>query len=1052
MRSVFILAILLIGLGRTFSQNTELQNILREIPGLNLTINSTGNATKAENTTVEGEKGLRINPISWDNVLKGLSEMFNEINRLFNSLWESIRGYINDKKGDSEDLEKSSNGTLSFGGKESGDRVLWSVTIPEMKIDLPKFVGNLLGKKNTKGSGDERNEELMKINKSTSEEEILSGILLSCAFFALYLICWILAFVKDSSDWVGVLGRPHTVFLQQIPTSDLQKKEKISESVTMFNGVLIPYTNAYMIPPIHMKVGHLRTLTITMQTLFFPWTIVHFLTSRFKISHFHFEYFSGKLKSFYETFRKEGLALSYYYMNNWEYRVKVVGGNFGNGEEVTGGAGAKTEEIKEIGISEKKFFKSLYDENILVLTVMRFVSKKENYNKLPSSEDVKEWCDGFWFKINKLDEKLYREFLPRIACLIILRKVVNNEYLSQDYLRRLRMQIIGGSDQGYFVRDWVRASLIKGNPRLEFHSQWVPRRPAGSIRITLHEFGILTLIKDFKGRVGIHSEGQIELLKDVTSGELENLDCYLWLVDELQTVCIHPVILCECYKGYDSLEWLGPMGFIPFEKITSIPINDVVNGTITLVMGKRKPPVTSAASLKFGDGASALESAIYSSNGEVGTGDLLNSAIKLTVVNEKDDISSLNHLIKSLVPQSKLRSGSLERENSDFSTEASRSLDLGSTMSSTLPRSVLNEGTNDVFWGDRLNLRSKNQGFNEFETNLHSSCFWDFDMPIPYTATSVLINDVLTYIWINYDSKLLCIQRKDVSIERIADFRLGEKQKSQTGSENEQNPLSKLRSFDEGVVIESIKTSPGSDSCIEILNLDSILNEPSEKKKFDKEFEKGKKAVSTVTRGLMDSQNPGSIESIKENQLNSEKHNSNIEKWLPFDKSLVSVFGVLTSEEIQSLHPVYAVPGILGGSYCTRGYFIGSIISVHVVKDFVEDIVDEYAIGIESQLLITFEGGLNLRISTFSQGAANSIKENLEQIISCMEENLMMPMSLDKDPERILDREGGLESALLIWFPVAGNFPSMSRLLSERAFLRALQGLILYWEGYNGAQ
>ena len=73
-----------------FSQNEELINNNNEIQNLNINeiINETVglNDTKADNSTKEENKGFRINPISWENVLNGLSDIFNEINRLFNKL------------------------------------------------------------------------------------------------------------------------------------------------------------------------------------------------------------------------------------------------------------------------------------------------------------------------------------------------------------------------------------------------------------------------------------------------------------------------------------------------------------------------------------------------------------------------------------------------------------------------------------------------------------------------------------------------------------------------------------------------------------------------------------------------------------------------------------------------------------------------------------------------------------------------------------------------------------------------------------------------------
>ncbi|KAH8582904.1 uncharacterized protein ELE39_002249 [Cryptosporidium sp. chipmunk genotype I] len=982
-----------------FSQNEEPINKINQIQNLNTSkiINETirSNDTKVDNSTKEGDKGLRINPISWDNVLNGLSDLFNEINRLFNRLWESIRSYIKGKEDVTEEngintFNQSSINASSIVFKNLEDRVLWSLTIPEFKIKLPSLntTAILSGNKNTK---DKQKLELMKINRSTSEEEILSGILLSCAFFALYLICWIFAYVKDLSDWVSILKRPNLIFLQQIPSNHFQLKSKNEERINMFNGVKLPYTNLYFIPPIKMKVGYVRILTIAMQTVFFPLTLIHFITSKFKVSHFHFEYFNSKLKSYYETIKNDGFVLKYYYMTNQEHKSN-------NGTK----------------ISERKFSKSIYDENILLLNIMRFISFKENSNKLPSTEDLKNWCHGFWFKANKIEISKYKELLPRIACLIILRKIVQSEQMSHDYLRRLRMQLIGANNQADFVRDWINSSLVRNNPKLNLPNQWTQRSPAGSIKINLHDNAIYILINDYLSRVGIHSECQVKLLMELTSGQVQNLECYLWLIDELQTICIHPSILCNCIKGFDSLEWIGPMGFLPFDKIKSISINDVVTGTVTLILGKNK-----SKSKAYKGGISATNKAIGKipmleanlSNSEIEKESKKNSAIKFTVLEEKDDISSLNHLIKSLIPQSRSKY-SYDSELSDFSTEASMTMDFNSTINSTLPRSVLNEGTNDVFWGEKLNIRSKNVK-GDFETDYNSTCFWDFDMPVPFTATSVLINDVLTYVWINYDSRLLCIQRKDSSIKKIGDFNSNDnlkKQLNQIDQLKESMALNNIGSFDDGVVIESVNNTPNSDSCIEILNLGNIIGEKNKETKYSSSNNIENK-TNTVTRGLMGKERSSTnFDQDKQEETESAVHDI-VNKWLPFDKSLYSAFGVLTYNNIQNLHPVYAVPGILGGSFCTRGFFIGSIISIHVVGDFVEDIVDEYTIGVESQLLITFEGGLSLRINTFSQGAANSLKENLELIINNLEENVMLPMrhsvsNISKEGKKELNCEG----------------------------------------------
>lgn len=984
MKVGFILVIsIVICIENVFSHNEELKKT-NETQSLNITkINDTMrlNDTKNDNSTDGGDKGLKINPISWDNVLNGLSDIFSEVNRLFSKLWESIRSYIKDKKGIKEennmDFFNQSSTNASSTVQNLEDRLLWSLTIPEFKIKLPNLNTTkiLFGNKG-QSTNDKQKLELMKINRSTSEEEVLSGILLSCAFFALYLICWIFAYVKDLSDWVSILKRPNLVFLQQIPNSDFKLKNKNEERINMFNGVKFPYTNFNFIPPIRMKVGYVRTLTITMQTVFFPLTLIHFITSKFKVSHFHFEYFNSKLKSYYEAIKNDGSVFNYYYMTNREH--KSNGG---------------------IEITEKKFSKGVYDENIVLLNIARFISSKKNSNKFPSTDDLKNWCNGFWFKVNKIEKSQYKELLPRIACLIILRKLVRNEQMSHDYLRRLRMQIIGVNNQADFVRDWIISSLVKNNPKLNLFSQWTQRSPAGSIKINLHDNGILTLIDDYKSRVGVHSEYQVKLLMELTSKQVQNLECYLWLIDELQTVCIHPKILCECIKGFDSLEWIGPIGFLPFEQIKSVLINDVVAGTVTFILGENeiesKAFKNNFETKKVNKNLSILETTFDSS--EIKKENVKNVTIKFTVLEEKDDISSLNHLIKSLIPQSKQKH-SYKSELSSFSTEASKSLDFNSTISSTLPRSVLNEGTNDVFWGEKLNIRSKNLK-GEFETDAYSTCFWDFDMPVPFTATSVLINDVLTYLWINYDSKLLCIQRKNSSIEKMVDEKFNEDLKNQLSQIDylkESMALNKIRSFDDTVVIESINSTPNSDSCIEILNLDNILGEKNKEKEYYNNSQNNN--TNTVTRGLMDKAKFTNLEQDKQEEILSESQDI-VNKWLPFDKSLSSIFGVLANNDIKNLHPVYAVPGVLGGSFCTRGFFIGSIINVHIVGDFVEDIVDEYTIGVESQLLITFEGGLTLRINTFSQGAANSIKNNLELIINNLEENVMLPMrhNLSKD-------------------------------------------------------
>ncbi|KAK9172652.1 Uncharacterized protein cmbei_5002680 [Cryptosporidium meleagridis] len=988
-----------------FSQNEELINNNNEIQNLNINeiINETVglNDTKADNSTKEENKGFRINPISWENVLNGLSDIFNEINRLFNKLWESIRTYIKNKDDVSEEVEtnvfnQSLINASSVLIKNFEDRLLWSFTIPEFKIKLPSLntTGILFGNKNAK---DKQKLELMKINRSTSEEEMLSGILLSCAFFALYLICWIFAYVKDLSDWVSILKRPNLIFLQQIP-NNYQLKGKNEERINMFNGIKFPYTNLYFIPPIKMKVGYVRILTITMQTVFFPLTFIHFVTSKFKVSHFHFEYFNSKLKSYYETIKNDGFVLNYFYMTNQEYRSK-----------------------DGIKISEKKFSKSIYDENIVLLNIIRFISSKENSCKLPCMEDLRNWSHGFWFKANKIDISQYKKLLPRIACLIILRKLVRSEQISYDYLRRLRMQIIGANNQADLVRDWIKSTLVRNNPKLNFPNQWTQRSPTGSIRINIHDNGIYTLINDYLSRVGIHSECQIKLLMELTSGQVQNLECYLWLIDELQAICIHPKILCDCIKGFDSLEWIGPIGFLPIDDIQSILINDAAVGTVTLTLEENN----SKYKLLKGESTSRTNK----SNGKISKfeGNLLiseiektyknNPVIKFTILEEKDDISSLNHLIKSLVPQSRSKQ-SYDNGLSDFSTEASMTMDLNSTLNSTLPRSVLNEGTNDVFWGEKLNIRSKNVK-GEYEIDYNSTCFWDFDMPIPFTATSVLINNVLTYVWINYDSKLLCIQRKDSPIEKTGDFKSNDNLKNQLSQINqlkESMALNKVRSFDDDIVIESVNNTPNSDSCIEILNLDNILVEKNKGINYSNDNHIKNKA-STVTRGFMDKGKISTnFDQDKKEEIETETHDI-VNKWLSFDKSLYSAFGVLTCDDIQNLHPVYAVPGILNGIFCTRGFFIGSIINIHVVGDFVDDIIDEYAIGIESQLLITFEGGLSLRINTFSQGAANSLKESLESIIDNLEENILLPMrhsvsNISKESKKELNSENNIVTNL----------------------------------------
>ncbi|KAJ1604546.1 putative signal peptide-containing protein [Cryptosporidium canis] len=955
---------IIVCLGCVFSQNEDLFREISDTQSLNLTrgVNETRwNETKNDNSVEEEEEGLRINPISWDNVLKGLTEIFNEVNQMFVSLWESIRNYIKGDEGGQE------GGDTNISNKTIDDRLLWSLNLPEFKIKIPLLnTTKLLFGNKPKKSKDSANLELMKINRSTSEEEMLSAILLSCAFFALYLICWIFAYVKDLSDWVSVLNRPNLVFLQQIPSNDQPFKNKNDEKINMFNGIKFPYTNSSFIPPIRMRVGYVRILTITIQTLFFPLTFIHFLTSKFKVSHFHFEYFNSKLKSYYERMRSEGSVLSYYYMTNQEHKSQ-------SGGEISG----------------KKFSKSVYDENIVLLNVLRFLLKKENDNKLPSTDDIKEWCDGFWFKVNKIDKAQYSELLPRLACLIILRKFVGNEMMSHDYLRRLRMQIVGANSQADHVRDWIRSSLMRNNPKLNLPDKWTQRSPAGSIRINLHENGIFTLISSYMTRVGIHSETQIKLLMDLTSGDVQNLECYLWLIDELQTVCIHPTVLCNCIKGFDSLEWIGPMGFLPFDQIMSISISDVVSGTVILALGEGKASSKLYGGISGMRGPDSSVPVLDSSFRDPAMEAERSILIKFTVLDEKDDISSLNHLIKSLIPQSKSKY-SYESELSEFSTEASRSLDFSLTLSSTLPRSVLNEGTNDVFLGERLSVRARNLK-GDFESDPHSTCFWDFDMPVPFTATSVLINDVLTYVWINYDSKLLCIQRKDVSIEGVGDPRSLENLKSQLSQIDylkESLGVGRTGVTDHPVVIESLKNTPNSDSCIEILNFGSILGEHGEER-FS-ESDQIKKA-NTVTRGLMSRGGSTSIEDSKQDGLELETP-STTNKWLPFDRVLHSAFGVLTSENIQNVHPVYAVPGVLGGCFCTRGFFIGSIVSIHIVSDFLEDVVDEYTIGVESQLMITLEGGVTLRINTFSHGAANSLKENLEQVINSLEENVMLPM------------------------------------------------------------
>ncbi|KAH8742091.1 hypothetical protein FG386_003418 [Cryptosporidium ryanae] len=923
---------------------------------------------------------------TWENVLKVMSNAIGAIGDFFVKIWNTLKTYISGDKRENL-LESVKNETeLS----ESINRTLWNVeeilgAVAEANVKeaLDKLISknnseikSILNETNkTKDIGEENRLDLFSINQSTSEEEMLSGILLSCCYFALFIICWLLAYIKDKSDWVSILRRPNVIFLQQIRSVNNNRDDKI----ILFNGFFFPYTNMYLLPRIELNIGKIRILTAIIQILFFPFTIIHFFTSKFNISHFHFEYFHIKIKDYYDSIRKQDFVLSYYYKNNKEQDTGI--------EKDSGF-------VKRV-CSERAFDKGIYDENIYILSLLRYLSNKENRENLPTNEDISNWCDGFWFRTNKLTVNDYKELLPRLSCLIILKKFVNKEQISHDYLRRLSMQIIGTNMQSEYVRDWVRKSLIKNNPKLDIPFNWISRKPTGSIKIILHENGIVNLIKCYKKRIGIFSETQIKLLYDITSGCTTNLECYLWFTDELQTICIHPAVLCNCTKGYDSLEWLGPMGYIPFEKLSSGPVNDLSTGMVTLTLTDSdylSLPVNIASdsivnNINENDSVIKLGKTGVISSGIKRSGVV---QIKFTIIDEnKEDISSFNYIINGLLPKSKVRLSSnssstplsIISSNSTTATKSkNESLEFDALIN-TLPKSVLNEGTNDVFWGDRLSLRSKNSNTGDYELELTGACYWDFDMPIPYTANSVLVNGVLTYIWINYDSRLLCIQRKDVSIEEMGDHNMIRKsrdRKREVEKIKEAISISHLKSFDD-VTIESFNTTPGSDSYVEILNLGSILNEPN-----NNTFSIGKENgdINTATRGKMN---------------NGEKENKALfcdsnNKWLPFDKSLSSLFGVLTSNNALNLHPVYAVPGVLCGAYCTRGYFIGSIINIQIIHDLKEDIVEEYMEGIESQLLVTFEGGLVLRINTFSQGAANSIKEILESIISSLEDTVMLPM------------------------------------------------------------
>ncbi|KAH7647667.1 hypothetical protein FG379_001466 [Cryptosporidium bovis] len=932
---------------------------------------------------------------TWSNVLKGMGNAIGAIGDFFVRMWNLLLGYIG-KDSKESSVESITNGTEL---NEDINRTLWKVDgIMEAitELNVKKAMDILINQTNserktmlneTKRTIDVTEDskiDLLIINQSTSEEEMLSGVLLSCCYFALFIICWLFAYIKDKSDWVSILRRPNVIFLQQIGSINNNEDDKI----TLFCGVLIPYTNIYLFPRIELNIGKIRILTIIIQVTFFPLTIIHFFTSKFNVSHFHFEYFYIRIKDYYDLIKEKDFILKYYYKNIKEQDIRIE----------------KEYEVVRKNYSEKDFEKCIYNENIYILNLLRYLSNKDNSENLPTNEDINNWCDGFWLRVNKLTIDNYKELLPRLSCIIILKKFVNKERLSHDFLRRLSMQIIGANLQSDYVRDWVKKTLVKNNPKLDIPFNWIPRRPTGSIKITLQENGIVDLIRGYKKRMGIFSENQIKLLYDITSGNTTNLDCYLWFTDELQTICIHPVLLCDCIKGYDSLEWLGPMGYIPFEKLSSGPVNDLATGIVTLTLNDNDNPslpVTSGSGIMYNNikendniNSTFPSSKInLSKTGIVNTG-FKNSGItqiKFTIIdNNVEDISSFNYIINGLLPKSKLRLSSNSSSTpssmiSSSSTTATKSkcesLEFD-TMINTLPNSVLNEGTNDVFWGDKLSLRSKNMNTGDYELELSGTCHWDFDMPIPYTANSVLVNGVLTYIWINYDSRLLCIQRKDESIEEMGDHNMIKRsrdRKKEVEQLKEAISISHLKSFDD-ITVESFNTTPGSDSYIEILNLGSILSEPN-----NDMFSVGNENIdiNTVTRGKMSTNN-------KENRVFS---NENIgDKWLPFDKSLSSVLGVLTNNNVPSLHPVYAVPGVLCGVYCTRGYFIGSIISIHIFHDSKEDIIEEYIDGIESQLLITFEGGLTLRINTFSQGTANSIKETLESIISSLEDTVMLPM------------------------------------------------------------
>ncbi|EEA04846.1 uncharacterized protein CMU_039130 [Cryptosporidium muris RN66] len=896
-------------------------------------------------------------------ILNGIRDFFNEIGKLILLLWREIEKSINKPIVNSQ-----------FTGNNSNDEVDANYNkLNRVLLDLVRFQNSsLLEDKDTnfalKTTSGHPSSNMKKkyLNNFQEEEELLSPIVLSLVYIGLFITCWIIAFIRDRVDWISIYKRPHTVYLQQIPNKIMyEKKVPLIE-----RQMILPWI---YVPSVNVTVGHIRIITMVIQTIFFPVSIVYLILSGFKYQYYNFGLLHNKLKELYDSLIDNNLYPNYYYIIGFITSSKDI------------------ENKKKLGKIMDNTTVQMYNnwldqESLLLLNVVRELKYTDETENFPTSFQVHKWSDDFWFRLDSANVNRIVELLPRIASIILLTKIQSREPVSLDYLRRVKMYMIGIENQGIYVRDWLNKNIKQNNPKLCIPFNWIPRKPIGSINILLHNDGINVLIEEYRKRIGIYAEASIQLFFDTKSNKAANVECYLWFSDEMQSLCIHPTILCNCTKGIDALDWFGPFGFIPFETIISTPQIDTINGTITLMRKKK------AIFFDRIDKNLSVSSQVFSTI----QSEYLLPSIQFSMINNKDEILNVTTILNKFRYNSRTYCKPIG--NLSISTESTCSFESVLTKVSYLPNSVMKSNTNDVFWGDKLNIKS-NLGTQDYLFD-NNSYFWDFDMPVPFTAVPVIINGVLTYLWLNYDSLLLCIQRKDKAIQEDCNQQDNSNSATdesiQCSTDNNTISLTQLKTFDNRFQIESCSSTPNSDFNFEVMEAENIS--------------KQKDPDSSLT-------NEKIINNVKVENLNNETQllkGANI--WKPFNPSLTKILSIYTSNKIVNLHPIYGVPGVLGSVICTRGYAIGSIVNTRILTDSIEEIPEEYKKFIEAQVLLTFEGGFVLKISTFTLGMANAIKSNLDEILKNMEDSVMNStkyLTESTNEKEVLSNINNLASTLL---------------------------------------